>query len=1043
MTDFPTQHDAVSAPSTTPDAASASAPTNAAPAPAKAKKRAASISPWKAADYSGLVSGSGAVKLASSAVAPLVAAARGYTSVTPESAEDYANRRNLGDRRSKTGRQFRNLFGDAGDVLILPWASIDGIPATEEQLDEHRAMLDQLRPSNPRTNEHGKPVKYEFLTGTATVLDTHPAVTRAWFQSAPRTLIAEGLLKGDSAISAQLRAFYSDDQLRIYPSDLASRPAAARRLHALLAGIPQGDRVAVMSIVGVGNWRQNSEWFGVNFKGKEVLVAFDGDVENNYNVWSMAADLYRFLSDSKGAKPSLVRMASNPTALQALEEDPKLGLDDFFARYGAWADLESMIEIDLPERPSRGDQAEIGDWKVSADGMSTQEYVEVPTTDGGFDKGRGRWVKRVDFGARIIAMETHRAPTAEELDGAPFGTGAAGLAHQSRTTIEVAWDAGNDVAATSLITGPSTLLHHTPADWPRHGAAIPDDVLLQQQWPPRKGPEWLGAVKAHRPDENLRSTVWATMGWVPVPDSGSQAFIAGRDVIASTETRAEQTQAGVLGNVLTNAERFGLHDVYTGPNLTDPTGKHNLADDVREVIDTYFTNSPWLNEKIAATMLAIALRPAVPLPTSVASYFVGAPQKGKSWSARHCMSFWQKTPGVWKHTLPGSANDTFATTESAIARTPIWVVDDLAPTSDRRTAEMQEAKIGDLIRAVHNKLGKRRMSKDMTEREVPTPMALTVITAENESSVQSIRERVVNVEFTGLRLAQMNRADELANKTTTASRVTAAIIRMFITEGEEIGWSNLVDVLRGTQEAGVDYARDILGELGISTGDSSRPAGMAADLALGLHALKRLMRTIGMDDEADKIDWSDPEDWYYLLTEQVSLAHRNKAEVSPGRVLVDCIRGLLASGAAHIANVDNPSAPPISGENSVAANALMGWAADSQGEFRPRGATIGFLTQTTTAGTDEAPKDIIWVLPDDAFQLAQQKYPKRIPYGASPSTAWGNFWDLGLAHPRYNGDGRPGITRQFRVRATAARLRGVPMSMGVLFTADPDEDGEV
>lgn len=127
MTDFTTQPDAVSAPSTTPDAAPATTPANTAPAPAKAKKRAASISPWKAADYSGLVSGSGAVKLASSAVAPLVAAARGYTSVTPESAEDYAN------RPSKNGRQFRDFFGDAGNVRISPWASIDGIPATGEQ----------------------------------------------------------------------------------------------------------------------------------------------------------------------------------------------------------------------------------------------------------------------------------------------------------------------------------------------------------------------------------------------------------------------------------------------------------------------------------------------------------------------------------------------------------------------------------------------------------------------------------------------------------------------------------------------------------------------------------------------------------------------------------------------------------------------------------------------------------------------------------------------------------------------------------------------
>ena len=78
--------------------------------PSKAKKRLAPITPREAADHCDSVSGSGAVKLASSAVVPLVAAARGYTSVTPESAEDHAN------RPSKNGRQFRNFFGDAGDA---------------------------------------------------------------------------------------------------------------------------------------------------------------------------------------------------------------------------------------------------------------------------------------------------------------------------------------------------------------------------------------------------------------------------------------------------------------------------------------------------------------------------------------------------------------------------------------------------------------------------------------------------------------------------------------------------------------------------------------------------------------------------------------------------------------------------------------------------------------------------------------------------------------------------------------------------------------
>lgn len=1010
------------------------------PAAPKAARRTPPAFPWTAQDYQGIVRGSGAAKLASSAVAPLVAAARGYHSITEATSKDFAKSNDIAPR-NKAGQSFFSRFKDGADMLVLPWFRLDEMASTSEELGKSRASIPQLRPSNPRIDESGRAVKYQLLTGAKSVLDAHPAATRKWSTSAPRTLIAEGMLKGDSALTALLRTFFDDELLQKSARD-TDVIYARRRLSALLEKIPQGDRVAITSIVGVGNWRSNSEWWAMELAGKPVLIAFDGDVENNYNVWSMAADMFKFLSETKRAEPALIVMSAHQPAAKALKDDPKLGLDDYFAKHGTWADLEHMIQPDLPERPSRADHAEIGDWRISPDGTSAQEYVEVADTSGSVDKGRGRWLERLNYGGRVVGVETYRAPTVDELEGQPFGAGTKGLPVQSNVTFEIAWNSENEEPQTAEVVGPAVLLHHNPVDWPRHGAFIPDDVLLINNWPPKGQTKWLNAVKSHRTDETQRSTVWSTMGWVPVPGAQSQAFIAGRDVIAASKDHPEQTRAGVLGGVLTNAERFGLHDVYTAPGLKDPTGKFNLADDIREIIATYVTDTPWLDPKIAVTMLAIALRPAVPVPTSVASYFVGAPQKGKSWSARHCMSFWQRKPGVWKDTLPGSANDTFATTESAVARTPIWVVDDLAPSADRRTAEMQEAKIGDLIRAVHNKLGKRRMNRDMTERGVPTPMALTIITAENQSTVQSIRERVVTLEFRGLRMEQMMRADMLANKSTAASRITAATIRMFINDGEEQGWQHVVEMLRNEQETGVENARKVLQNYGVGSNDTSRPAGMAADLALGLYGLGALMRRVGLDEVANSIGWGSPEQWMHMLTEQIALGHRNKADVSPGRVLVDCIRGLLASGAAHIVNVDNPSAPPLTGENSTAANALMGWRTDSEGNMHPRGITIGWSTQITKRGTDEAPSDVIFVLYDDAFNLAQQKYPKRIPFGATAGSSWQNFWDLGLAHDHYKDDGNNGPTRQFRIKGTPVRPRGVPMSIPTLFTgaADHEED---
>lgn len=99
--------------------------------PSKAKKRLASITPREAADHCDSVSGSGAVKLASSAVVPLVAAARGYTSVTPQVRR--GSRQPPREERPSVPQLLRRRLGCRRRVH-LPWASIDGIPATEEQM---------------------------------------------------------------------------------------------------------------------------------------------------------------------------------------------------------------------------------------------------------------------------------------------------------------------------------------------------------------------------------------------------------------------------------------------------------------------------------------------------------------------------------------------------------------------------------------------------------------------------------------------------------------------------------------------------------------------------------------------------------------------------------------------------------------------------------------------------------------------------------------------------------------------------------------------
>lgn len=985
---------------------------------------------WTSQDYMGLVEGRAASKLASSAVAPLVAAARGYARITAESAEEFASKRGLPDRRSREGRNFRQLFADGGDALVLPWFPVEQMSSTEQGPTPPRATCLQVRPSNPRTDDAGSLVKYEFVTGAASVIDVHPAIARSWMRSASKVMVTQGLLKADSALSALLRAHHDEASLAARPEEWADRGAALQRLRELLDTIPVEDRVVILAMGGPGGSRSNPDWDAIDLTDRDVLLALDGDIETRHDAWTVANELYHFLHSGKRARPSVVRLAAHPRVLQELADGSRVGFDDFFARWGVWLDLGQMTEIDLPAAPKRVYPIEFGDWRMAPGGTETQEFVAVPTADGRFEKGRGEWVTRNAFGARITDLETHRAPTAEEKAGHPFGSGTAGITYPSRVRIEIAWEDETGDTRESVVRGPASILGETPAFWRREGAELPDEVLLRVGWPPERGRQWLQAMKDHRTTELRRSTVWSTMGWVPAPNSMSQAFIAGRDVIAATPEVTAQTRTGAVDKVLSNAERFGLHDVYTGPGLTDPTGQYNLAEDLRTLLKTYVTDTPWRDMRIAVTMMAIALRPAVPLATSAVAYFVGAPQKGKSWSARQLMSFWQGRPGTWRSTLPGSANDTFPTSEAAIGRTPIWVLDDLAPSSDRQHANRQEAMVGDLIRATHNRAGKRRMTSNMREREVPTPMALLIVTAENEPSVQSVRERSVAVEFQGLRLEQMQRADALANKSTTASRVTAAMIRMFIADGEQRGWAAVTDELRKYEELATDSARDVLRSNGIATQDSSRPAQAAADLSVGLYALSKLLRQAGLTSEARDLDW-DGGRWMRLLTEQVSLGHLNKADAAPGRVLLRCVRNLLLSGAAHIGNLSSPGQPPLGDTSDIA----LGWSADSDGQWHPRGTTIGHMIVNA-----EEP-DLIWITPDDAFELAQKHYPRLIPHGTKSESSWRNVWELKLTHPRHP-TATPGRNqKQYRLPNSGARGYGVPISLATLLNSESEEQG--
>ncbi|MBS2540289.1 hypothetical protein KGQ20_46905, partial [Catenulispora sp. NF23] len=157
-----------------------------------------------AADYAASITGSGAYKLADSGVAPLVAAARGYSRIDKTNYDQMARKMQV-EGNSKQGKRFKRTLSAPGkDGMLMPWYSLAGIMKAVREGEKPVPHTYQVRPEFPEDNEAGKPLKYEFVSNVGTPLDLHPAIPTDWIDTTPVVMFAEGMLKGDSALSAYL-----------------------------------------------------------------------------------------------------------------------------------------------------------------------------------------------------------------------------------------------------------------------------------------------------------------------------------------------------------------------------------------------------------------------------------------------------------------------------------------------------------------------------------------------------------------------------------------------------------------------------------------------------------------------------------------------------------------------------------------------------------------------------------------------------------------------------------------------------------------------
>ncbi|MGK3708775.1 hypothetical protein [Arthrobacter sp. IK3] len=950
---------------------------------------------WVAEDYHSHIEGSGAEKLADSGVAPLVAAARGYKRI--DHTNFAAEIKTMGVKGSTDqGRRWKNNFAKPGsDAMQMPWYSIASLQIAERLQKPLIPLTYQIRPEFPSLNKSGKPMKYEFVKDALTPLDLHPATPVSWIDTTPVVMFAEGMLKGDAALSAYLHHHGASwDELK---SEGVTDPVAA--LRTLMERIPEDDRVLIISIAGIHNAHQHPmDWREIALKDRIGWIAFDADLSVNPHVHAAAQKLFHQLDEK--SRMSQVLFLNPEINSGDGGEMAKAGVDDYLAKVGGWNDLIAQLTPNMPAAPPRNEEERPGNWRVSKNGLSVEECVAVNDGPGGA-LSRYDWRTVVHLGGRILSRESVRQPTDQELRTGLFNPKVQPSdVEDCQVEVEVSWAGPGGTEQSAVVAGPEHILSYMPADWHRQGAVIPWELQRHPLWPPRaqKGEAWVTAMKAHRPDETVLKTKWMQMGWVPV-EGGDPVYLIGDQVIGDADLST--AVCGVDDRKVPVAQHYGVGDLVDG-DYDDEGYRQLVREDFQKVIDTYVTSNAWTEDATAALVLAVALRPTIPLRPRASIYLWGPKGKGKSWTAQCMMYFWARKKTDWLDKLPGQAKDTAAAIENALAYTPIWVIDDMAPSSVKRQAEQEDAKLSDMTRAIFNNAGKGRMNADMTARKTNKPMTQLIMTAENELTTPSAKERLIPVFIGPGKLNPLKTPTDQINKMArnegVQARFTSHVLRYIRRSaiGTQGGWENYMTGLEEKRIQVQNTAGTIMKKLGAASGSLERTTSLAADVLLTFEILKQLAQELDMGREMVRL--FSVHELGGEIIKLVNEAHAHNQQAAPGISLVRALSALLASGSAHVISGDDPNRPPIEGTDSgeSLANSGLGWVGgSSDGTMRPGGVNIG--TVITATDPDGHSRKIILFDVHTAFNKAQAAYPTLIPYGQGTGSAWSSVWDEGLA----------------------------------------------
>lgn len=309
-----------------------------------------------------------------------------------------------------------------------------------------------------------------------------------------------------------------------------------------------------------------------------------------------------------------------------------------------------------------------------------------------------------------------------------------------------------------------------------------------------------------------------------------------------------------------------------------------------------------------------------------------------SWTSARIMDFWSARPGAWGvDQLPGSASDTRTAMEMAIARTPIWVADDVAPNAaDPNAADRARGAVAETIRNVYNRQGRGRATSSMGVQRKYTPRAVFISTMEDSLLDDSVINRTFEVPVLNRLLnpstVPTKALEAMTNTECPQAIVTAYLIQMFARRVDEIGWDKVRAECLKYKEKYRSSAQKVIGDS--KSEGSARHAENVADLSLSLWALQTMCDELHTNDLKARVA-SMMND----ILDNAKVNHKERAQNNVGATFIHALASQLKSGQCYVdaLGIDGqpvPESTNLSSDEIDAINRALGWSRNASGEDR-------------------------------------------------------------------------------------------------------------